>query len=242
MADTADMHTNANEAGDKAAGAARRMPDATAQTARKGADTVADAAKAGVDAEQRSFGAAASAAQTSLKAGQDMARQGQEMARRASEQATEFWRSSLTPMSEMQAEMGRWFEQMWRAAAPSRIAGASPFAMLSPLAGHPAAALRETPQGFELNIELPGLSADEVDLSLRGDALVVSGETADSAEGGEGAYRFSERRFGRFERRFPLPAGADRTKIEASFQDGLLRVTIPASPEGETAEPIRIKG
>jgi HSP20 family protein len=209
--------------------------------ARKGADTVADTAKAGVDAEQRTFASAASAAQSSLKAGQDMARQGQEMARQAREQAADFWRSSLTPMSEMQSEFGRWLEQMWRAASPQRMAGASPLAMLAPLAGHPAAALRETSQGFALDIELPGLTADEVDLSLRGDALVVSGEKADSMDGKEGAYRFSERRFGRFERTFPLPAGADRSKIEASFQDGLLRIAIPTSPEAEAAQPIRIR-
>jgi HSP20 family protein len=230
MADTAGMQTNVNEAGDKAATAARRGADTTAEAARKGADTVADTAKAGVDAEQRTFGAA----QASLKAGQDMAR-------RASEQATEFWRSSLTPMSEMQSEFGRWLEQIWRAATPPRLAGASPLAMLAPLVGHPAAALRETAQGFALDIELPGLTADDVDLSLRGDALVVSGEKADGVDGQEGAYRFSERRFGRFERSFPLPAGADRSKIDASFQDGLLRIAIPVSPETETAQPIRIR-
>jgi len=238
MADAADMQTSVNEANDKATGAARRGAEATAQAAKKGADTVADTAKAGVDAEQRSFASAASAAQTSLKAGQDMARQSQEMARRAGEQAADFWRSSLQPMTEMQTELGRWFEQMWKTSSPARLAGASPFSMLATLTGHPAADLRETDQGFELNVELPGLSADEVDLSLRGDTLVLSGEKAGQAEGGQGAYRFSERRF---ERVFPLPAGSDRAKIEASFQDGLLRVSIPVSPEAERAQPIRIK-
>ncbi len=70
---------------------------------------------------------------------------------------------------------------------------------------------------------------------------MVSGEKADSMDGKEGAYRFSERRFGRFERVFPLPPGADRSRIEASFQDGLLSIAIPTSPEAEAAQPIRIK-
>jgi HSP20 family protein len=234
MADAADMQTSVNEANDKAAAAARRGAEATAEAARKGADAMADTAKAGIDAEQRSFAGAASAAQTSLKAGQDVAR-------RASEQAADFWRSSLQPMTEMQTELGRWFEQMWKTSSPARLTGASPFSMLATLTGHPAADLRETDQGFELNVELPGLSAEEVDLSLRGDTLVLSGEKAGQAEGGQGAYRFSERRFGRFERSFPLPAGADRSRIEASFQDGLLRISIPTSPEAEQAQPIRIK-
>lgn len=252
MADT-DAHTQTNDASDKAAGAARRSAEAGAGAAMKGADAMTDTAKAGVDAEQRSFAAATDAgrqsaaalgraAQSSMKAGQEMARHSHDMARRATSQAADFWRSSLTPMSQLTGEMNRWFEQMWRSAGPAGMHGGLPLAMLSPFTGHPLADMRETGQGFELDIDLPGMKVQDIELSIRGEMLVVSGEKADEHEGGQGAYRFSERRFGRFERAFALPPGAARDKIEASFQDGVLTVEIPISPEGEQVQTIPVKG
>lgn len=247
-----DMQTQMNEPGDKAAGAARRTAEMGAGTAKKSADAMTDTAKAGVEAEQRSFSAATDAgresaaalgraAQTSLKASQEMARHSQDMAKRATSQAADFWRSSLTPMSQLTGEFNRWFEQMWRGAAPNSMQGGLPLAMLAPFTGHPLADMRETEQGFELCVDLPGMKAQDIELSIRGEMLMVSGEKADENQGGQGGYRFSERRFGRFERAFALPPGADRSKIDARFQDGVLKVQIPVSPEGDQAQRIQVK-
>ena len=253
MADT-DPQTQINEAGDKTAGVARRTAEAGAGAARKGADAMTDTAKAGVEAEQRSFDAATDAsrqsaaalgraAQSSMKAGQEMARHSQDMAKRATSQAADFWRSSLTPMSQLTGEMNRWFEQMWRGAAgPGTLQGGLPLAMLSPFTGHPLADMRETDRGFELTVDLPGMKSKDIELSIRGEMLIVSGEKAEERDSGQGAFRFSERRFGRFERAFALPPGADRNGIEASFEDGVLKVEIPVSPEGEQGQTIPIKG
>jgi HSP20 family protein len=245
MADT-DAQTQINDAGDKAAGAARRTAEAGAASVKKGADAASDAARSGLEAEQRSFSAAADAgrqsaqalgraAQTSIKASQDMAK-------RATSQAADFWRSSLTPMGQFTGEFNRWFDQMWRGAAPTSMQGGFPMAMLSPFTGHPLADMRETDRGFELCIDLPGMKARDIELQIRGEMLVVSGEKADEAKGAQGGYRFSERRFGRFERAFALPPGAERNQIDASFEDGVLKVEIPVSPEGEPAQTITVKG
>jgi HSP20 family protein len=252
MADT-DAQTQINETSDTAATAARRSAEAGAGAAKKGADAVSDTAKAGVEAEQRSFTAASDAgrqsaaalgqaAQSSMRAGQEMARQSQDMAKRATSQAADFWRSSLTPMGQLTGEFNRWFEQMWRGATPGSFQGGFPLAMFAPFTGQPLADMRETDRGFELNVDLPGMKAQDIELSIRGEMLVVSGEKADAQDGGQVAYRFSERRFGRFERAFALPPGADRNRIDASFQDGVLKVEIPISPEGEQAQTIRVKG
>jgi len=251
MADT-DVQTSMNESGDKTAGAARRGVETGAQAARKGADAVSDTAKAGIDAEQRSFDAATDAgrqsaaalgraAQSSLKAGQEMARHSQDMAKRATSQAADFWRSSLTPMSQLTGEFNRWFEQMWRGAGPGSMQGGLPLAMLAPFTGHPLADMRETDRGFELCVDLPGMKAQDIELSIRGEMLIVSGEKAEERNDAQGSYRFSERRFGRFERAFALPPGAERDRIDASFQDGVLKIDIPVSPEGEQAQRIQVK-
>jgi HSP20 family protein len=257
MADT--DQTQIIEAGDKtatgAAGATRRTAEAGAQAAKKGADAVSDSAQAGIDAEQRSFSAATDAsrqsaaaigraAQSSLKAGQEMARHSQDMAKRATSQAAEFWRSSMTPMSQLTGEFNRWFDQMWRGQgglSPMGLPGGMPLAMLSPFTGHPLADLRETDRGYELCVDLPGMKAQDIELTMRGDMLYVSGEKAEERENGQGLYRFSERRFGRFERGFALPPGADRSNIEARFEDGVLRIAIPAAPEGEQTQTIPVK-
>jgi HSP20 family protein len=252
MADT-EVQTQMSEAGDRAASAARRNAEASAGAAKKGADAMNDAAKAGIEAEQRSFAAASDAgrqsaaalgraAQSSMKAGQEMARHSQDMAKRATSQAADFWRSSFTPMSQLTGEFNRWFEQMWRGAGPTAMQGGLPLAMLSPFTGHPLADMRETDQGCELSVDLPGMKAQDIELSIRGEMLVVSGEKADEHDGGQGAYRFSERRFGRFERAFALPPGADRNGIQATFEDGVLKVQIPISPEGEQAQTIPVRG
>lgn len=255
MADT-DVQTQINDAGDKATGAARRGAEAGAQTAKKGADAVNETAKAGLEAEQRSFSGASDAsrqnaaaigraAQTSLKAGQEMARHSQDMAKRATSQAADFWRSSMMPMSQLTGELNRWFDQMWRGAGglnPMGMHAGLPLAMLAPFNGHPLADLRETDRGYELSVDLPGMKAQDIELTIRGDMLYVSGEKAEESQDAQGTYRFSERRFGRFERGFALPPGADRAKIEASFQDGVLKIEIPAAPEGEQAQTIPVKG
>jgi HSP20 family protein len=180
------------------------------------------------------------AAQTSLKAGQDIARHGQDLARRAGDQATEFWRTSLTPMTQLQGEMNRWFEQIWRQASPARLQGGFPALLASPFAGFPVSDLHQTDEGLELLVELPGLKPENVQLSLRGDVLVLSGEKSATTEKGDGGYRVNERRFGRFERSFVLPPEADRNRIDAAFQDGLLRVSIPKLAEGEESKTIPV--
>jgi len=240
MAET-EMHTNRSDNGERATASARRATGAAADAGRQTAD---GAGEVGLDAERRSFSAAEDIAQTSLKAGRDMARSGEDVARRAADQATDFWRGAITPMAQLQNEFGRWIEQTWRQASTARLPGAPPFAgmLLAPFTGQPPADLHETDTALELCMELPGLKAENIQLTLQGDALLVCGEKADEIDRGQGAYRVSERRFGRFERTFPLPPEADRGHIDASFRDGLLKVTIAKSAKAAEARTIPIKG
>ncbi|MDB5460360.1 MAG: small heat shock protein [Caulobacteraceae bacterium] len=243
MADT-DTQPNRNGPGEPAAGA-RRTTGAMAEAGRQTADAAADTAQAGVEAERRSFAAASDAGrqgmQTMDRAASATVNAGQQAIQRAGEQASEFWRASLNPMAQLQNEFGRWVEHVWRQASPTRLHNASPFAMsLAPFTGQPLADLHETDQALELRVELPGMKPEDVRLMLQGDTLIVSGEKAEEIERGQGAYRVSERRFGRFERSFVLPPEADRNKIEAKFGDGLLKVTIAKIPGATEAKLIPI--
>jgi HSP20 family protein len=224
------------------------------------ATSAAHAAQDTVKAEQRSFAEvgqsaravgeqaaeqARAAAQTGLKAGQDLAAAGQEAMRKASGQAVDLWRSSLDPLAHMQNEMGRWFEQTWRQGLTGRLQGSPIFGegLFAALAGAPMADLYETPEGLELMVELPGLAPQDVQLSLKGDVLTVSGERSEIDVREEGTYRVRERRSGSFQRSFALPAGVDREHIQAHFDKGMLTVSIPRGHGLKAAErSIPIKG
>lgn len=79
--------------------------------------------------------------------------------------------------------------------------------------------------------ELPGLTRDEVELSLENNVLTITGEKQEHRDqGGEGdTYHLSERRWGRFSRSFVLPREVDQDRINAHFENGVLTVSIPKS-------------
>ena len=88
-------------------------------------------------------------------------------------------------------------------------------------------------------LELPGLIQEQIDLRLTGDDLIVSGER-EMARGGNGEqYHRVERSNGKFCRRFRLPSAVDRTSVDASYREGVLRVVLRKKETGDT-EPFRV--
>jgi len=171
-----------------------------------------------------------------------------ELGRQAGQQLAESWRGALDPLLSLQYDFGRWFDDVWRQTFGFQPMRTQPFGALGRLGtaglfGLPPADLKETAAAHLLAIELPGLTRADIDVSLDGDTLVVSGHKSDETESAGARYRVSERRFGRFERIFPLPADVDRAKIEATFQDGVLKITLPKeATAAPTRSSIAIKG
>jgi HSP20 family protein len=95
----------------------------------------------------------------------------------------------------------------------------------------PAMDLAETQDAYVLRADLPGLSPDDVTIELEHRVLTVSGERrAEEATEGTG-WRRVERSFGSFKRSLTLPEGIDPEAIAASFDNGVLTVTIPKPEE-----------
>jgi HSP20 family protein len=91
--------------------------------------------------------------------------------------------------------------------------------------------LVETEDHFVLRADLPGLSEDDVKIELEGSVLTISGERKARDEArGEGFYRL-ERAYGQFTRALTLPEGIDGDGITASFDRGVLEVSIPKPEE-----------
>ena len=96
--------------------------------------------------------------------------------------------------------------------------------------------VRRQDSNVVVEVELPGMTAKDVQIEVTDEGLVVSGEKQQESETREDNYYRSERSFGRFTRRIALPHGTDADKAEAKFADGILRITIPVkeTPEKRT--------
>jgi HSP20 family protein len=102
--------------------------------------------------------------------------------------------------------------------------------------GLPAVDIAESDKAYEVTAELPGMDDKNVDVKVTNGNLVIKGEKQEEKEEKKKDYYLHERSFGSFERSFPLPEGVDREKIEASFKNGVLTVTLPKTAEAQKAE------
>ncbi len=100
--------------------------------------------------------------------------------------------------------------------------------------------LRETDDAYVVETALPGCKPQDVDISVLGDILKIKAETKVSAERESEQWLLRERRFGTFERSLTLPSKVRAEEADASFNDGVLTVTLPKAEETE-AKSITVK-
>ncbi len=112
---------------------------------------------------------------------------------------------------------------------------------LAPAEGTLALDMYETEDSVVVKSAVPGLEPDDIDITISGNTLSMSGETKAEEEAKEENYIRRERRYGSFSRTVTLPEGLELDKAEASFQDGILTLTIPKAPEAKP-KVIKIKG
>ncbi len=95
----------------------------------------------------------------------------------------------------------------------------------------PAMNIWTSKDGAVLTAELPGVKPEDIDISVVGDTLTLSGERpAEELEEGT-SYHRRERRFGKFSRSFQLPFHVNSGKVEASFENGVLDISLPYAEE-----------
>jgi len=96
-----------------------------------------------------------------------------------------------------------------------------------------------TPEEIVITASLPGLTPDEVDITIEGDTLSIRGELRPPLENVE--YLFQERPYGAFSRTLTLNVPVDADKAEAVFENGVLTLTLPKSEETKP-KVIKVKG
>lgn len=96
----------------------------------------------------------------------------------------------------------------------------------------------ETDERYVINAEIPGLTKEDIDIDLKENILTIKGEKKFEEKTEEDNYVRVERRYGTFQRSFALSENADAEKINASYTNGVLKVSIPKKEE---AKPKQIK-
>jgi len=101
----------------------------------------------------------------------------------------------------------------------------------------PALDLYESGDQFVAVVELPGMRKEDIDISLHDGTLTIGGERKRESNNSETAQR-TERYVGTFRRSIALPTRVDPSKVNATYQDGILKVTLP---KAEEAKPKQIQ-
>lgn len=108
------------------------------------------------------------------------------------------------------------------------------------MAWNPGFEIRETDDAFVFRADIPGLRAEDLEISLTANQLTISGAREQDQQQDEGRYHTYERAYGSFTRVFALPDSADTDKIRAEATNGVLTLSIPKKP-GTTPQRRKIE-
>jgi HSP20 family protein len=102
----------------------------------------------------------------------------------------------------------------------------------------PALDISERKDAYLVTVELPGVEADDLEITMEDGLLTIQGERHFAHDSSEQQFHRVERRYGAFRRSITLPAQVQTEQIEASFENGVLQVVVPKMEE---AKPKRIQ-
>ena len=102
----------------------------------------------------------------------------------------------------------------------------------------PAVDIYETKESILLNVELPGVTKEDISLEVKDSTLTLRGEKKLEKDVKEENFHRMERAYGSFTRAFTLPSTVQQDKVKAKFRDGILEIVLP---KAEEAKPKQIK-
>jgi HSP20 family protein len=138
-------------------------------------------------------------------------------------------RGEDNPFLTLHREMNRLFDDAFRDFSLNPFGSPG---MLDRVTGNwPSLELSESDKDIKVTAELPGLDEKDVHVELANGVLAISGEKKTETEDKDRL--FSERYYGRFERRLPIE-DVDQDKVSASFKNGVLTVTMPKLPQAQS--------
>jgi len=94
---------------------------------------------------------------------------------------------------------------------------------------------------FEVHLALPGLKKEEINIAVEKNTMTISGERKLKNEDKDDKFHMVENFYGKFSRSFTLPENIDITKIEGTFEDGMLRIVLPKAELKQHTTKVAIK-
>ncbi|GAB4232741.1 MAG: Hsp20/alpha crystallin family protein [Ekhidna sp.] len=105
----------------------------------------------------------------------------------------------------------------------------------------PKVDIAETEKEYEIQLHVPGMKKNDFNIDLNEDQLTISGERKFGNEKKEKNYHSVESFYGSFNRTFYLPDIVNRDKVDASYQDGILTITLPKDEKKVLKKQIAVK-
>lgn len=141
------------------------------------------------------------------------------------ERELEAW-SPFRDLMNIQREIGRVFDSLFGDVDGGRMA----------MEWSPRVDVLENNDSYILRAELPGVNKNDVKITLRDNILTIKGEKKQEKEEKDASFHRTERVYGSFERSFTLPSGVKSDKIDATYKDGVLTITLPKVEEAKPKE------
>lgn len=105
----------------------------------------------------------------------------------------------------------------------------------------PKVDIAETDKEFEIQLHVPGMKKGDFNIDLNDDQMTISGERKFENESKEKNYHSIESYYGSFSRTFYLPDVVNKDKVDATYQDGILRISLPKDEKRVTKKQITVK-
>lgn len=107
----------------------------------------------------------------------------------------------------------------------------------------PAANIAENKDNYEVSLAAPGMKKDDFNIDVEGNVLTISAEKEEKKEEKDERYSRREFNYTSFSRSFTLPEGVNKDRIDASYDNGLLKLTLPKTEEAKklSAKHITVK-
>jgi HSP20 family protein len=142
-------------------------------------------------------------------------------------------RRNPSELAALRSSMDDWFDGFFRGLD-------RPLSFLGQRAW-PAIDVAEKEDVILVRAEVPGMKPEEIDISVYGNTLTISGEKKEAKEDQNDGFYHVESTYGSFHREVALPTDVDEKKIEAVYKDGVLSVTLPKA-EKSKAVKVQVKG
>ena len=154
--------------------------------------------------------------------------------------------STLTsPFLNLRDDLDRMFDNFFLSPFGRRFLDIDPFRRRGMLASDvtPRMDVKETEEAIEVSAELPGVAEADIDVSVSEGTVTIRGEKKHEMEESKGDYHLSERSYGSFTRSFRMPDNVDEDRIAASFERGVLTLTLPKKEKtSPQRKKIEVKG